>query len=197
MPFGEVGAASLARALKVNSNVTTFILSANCIGADGAAFIGQALQTNSSLESLQLDANEIGDCGAVAIASCLKANRSLNNVGLQWNGIGDKGRHAFLDMIETRMRKSPFHPVRIRLGKCNWESSSRALYCALEEAMEKWENIRPNVTLRANRMHALVCAHTRLTTIPSDTSFWSYLHHQQGVSWSGSSNALRNKRRHS
>jgi Leucine Rich repeat len=195
--IGEVGAASLARALKVNSTLTTFILSANCIGADGAVSLGQALQTNASLESLQLDSNGIGDCGAVAIANCLKVNRSLNIVGLQWNDIGDEGVHAFLDVIETRMRKTPFHPVRIRLGRFSWESCSLALHCALKEATEKWENIRPTVTLRANRVHALVRAHTRLTTVPSDTTFWSYLHHQPGVSWSGSSIALRNKRRHS
>jgi Leucine Rich repeat len=178
MPFGEVGVASLGKALKVSSTLTTFILSANCVGADGAVSLCQALQTNASLESLQLDTNGIGDCGAVAIANRLTENRSLNTVGLQWNDICDEGVHAFLDMIETRMRMSPFHQVRVRLGKCSW-------HCALQEATEK---VGKHLTDRYSACESGECVPLCCLRL------FQLTRHQQGVSWSGSSNSLRNRR---
>ena len=69
--IGDSGAASLSKALVVNSSLTNLNLQVNSIGYSGAASLSQALVVNSSLTNLDLSLNFIDNSGAASLSQAL------------------------------------------------------------------------------------------------------------------------------
>lgn len=85
--FGDVGAAALAEALKVNAALTTLSLNGNNIGDVGAAALAEALKGNAALKELRLENTTVGDVGAAALVEALKINTALKTLYLHSNSI--------------------------------------------------------------------------------------------------------------
>lgn len=81
------------------SSILTLSLTDDSIGDGGAQRLARALRVNTSLTSSALDGNHIGPSGAEAIASSLTKNPSLTNLSLSRDEIGDGGAQAFAELL--------------------------------------------------------------------------------------------------
>ncbi|KAL0240142.1 hypothetical protein GEMRC1_010249 [Eukaryota sp. GEM-RC1] len=92
---------SLIELLKVNTTVTSVILSGNSIGVEGAKVLADALKNNSTVSILNLWNNSIGDEGARALAGALKVNTTITSIDLSFNSIGSEGAMAFAEVFKV------------------------------------------------------------------------------------------------
>ena len=78
--IGDIGATSLAEALKGNTALATLRLGNTNIGDIGATAIAEALNGNTALKTLNLYDNKIGDIGATALEEALKGNTAVTSL---------------------------------------------------------------------------------------------------------------------
>ncbi|KJE92764.1 TKL/IRAK protein kinase [Capsaspora owczarzaki ATCC 30864] len=97
----DFAARAIAEALKLNTTLTTLVLSENQIGDAGAQSIAEALKVNTTLTELRLEFNQIGDAGAQAIAEALKVNTKLGTLYLRQNQIGEVGALAIAEALRV------------------------------------------------------------------------------------------------
>mgnify|MGYP001400576280 CR=1 FL=1 len=60
------------------------------IGDSSISALAKALEVNTTLTTLNLEANEVGDGGATALAEALKTNTTLTQLDLRGNSLGDE-----------------------------------------------------------------------------------------------------------
>lgn len=101
MKINDIGAITLAHALRENTTVKNLNLRFNIIGDDGAQAIADMLAVNRTITHLSLESNQIGDIGAQALADALKVNSTLTSIVLGYNRIGDVGAHHIADMMRN------------------------------------------------------------------------------------------------
>ena len=99
--IGDAGAASLSKALKVNSSLTNLNLSWNCITDSGASTLSQALKTNSTLTILDLSSNRIGESGVACLSGALKVNSTLASLRLGNNDLSDPGAASLSEALKV------------------------------------------------------------------------------------------------
>jgi len=121
--FGNLGAASIAEALKVNSTLKSLNLGSNWIEDSGAASIAEALKVNSTLLSLSLHYNAIKDSGAASIAEALKVNSSLTHLYLYINNVRDSGAMSLGEALKVNSTLTLLRLDKDKLG----ESGKKAL----------------------------------------------------------------------
>ena len=100
--------------LKVSHSISlkTLNLVWNNIGDVGAKTIANAMKGNRSLVELQMMDNNIGDVGAKAIADALKDIHSLKHLGLSSNKIGNDGAKAIADALKGNHSLKSLHFFR-------------------------------------------------------------------------------------
>ena len=89
--LGEIGAASLAKVLKVNTTLESLDLGHNSVGVEGTASLAEALEVNSTLKSLYVGHNCVSDKGVALLAEALKVNTTLQSLYLWRNFVGVEG----------------------------------------------------------------------------------------------------------
>ena len=99
--IGDPGAASLAEALTVNTCLTSLDLIRNQIGGPGAASLAEALTVNTCLTSLDLRENRIGDPGAASLSKALTVNTCLTSLDLSYNRIGDPAAASLSEALKV------------------------------------------------------------------------------------------------
>ncbi|CAJ1423476.1 unnamed protein product, partial [Effrenium voratum] len=98
--IGAEGGKAVARAFKVQRNITKVTLWGAETGDEGAEAIAEALKLNKSIVTIDLDNNDFGDPGAEAIADALKVNKSVKEITLSGNAIGDQGAQAIAEALK-------------------------------------------------------------------------------------------------
>jgi len=98
--IGNVGAASLARALRKNSTLRDLHLGRNAISDRGALQFAEALKVNRTLWGLHLTENEIGHAGATVLARALLSNPALGELWLLKNKISEVGAQRLLRCLQ-------------------------------------------------------------------------------------------------
>ena len=91
----------LAKALTINTSLSSLVLQSNSIGAEGANSLAQALRANRSLSSLDVSKNSVGNEGANSLAQSLRENTSLSSLVLQSNFIGAEGASSLAQTLRV------------------------------------------------------------------------------------------------
>jgi len=140
---GEVGARTIANALKINTTLEDFTISRNEIGDAGAAALAGALTVNSSLKMLFAYGCGIGAVGSRAIADALKINPSLQTLGLGGNDIGDAGAAALADALATTTSLTHLGLINCGIGEQGAVALGRAWGSNLALSMDFHLNTQP------------------------------------------------------
>lgn len=98
--IGDLGATSLANALKSNTSVEHLILSNNKITDFAAAALADLLKVNHHIGWLVLSKNAIGTFGATCLADGLSENKGVKYLVLAENNIEDPGVRALCGSLE-------------------------------------------------------------------------------------------------
>ncbi|KAF9197366.1 hypothetical protein BGZ49_002222, partial [Haplosporangium sp. Z 27] len=96
-----IPAKAVAAALKSNTTLTTFNLSANKLGAKDSKAIAEALKINTTLTTIDLQRNNIRSEGGKAIAEALKVNTTLTTIDLHYDNIGPLGGKAIAEALKV------------------------------------------------------------------------------------------------
>ena len=92
--IGDVGARSLAAALRRNETLAKLALRLNSIFREGAYALAQTLVCNSSITELDITANSIGGDGGLALVDALQSNVALRELHVASNKIGGEAARA-------------------------------------------------------------------------------------------------------
>ena len=96
---GDVGAVSIAFALKKNNFLQELSLRNSSIGPSGAAKLASSLRENYTLERLYIQGNNLGDKGTETLAGIFEDNESLTLLNLSNNAVGDIGAAALAEKL--------------------------------------------------------------------------------------------------
>ena len=99
--IGDKGASSLSEALRVNTSLTSLNLVCTSIGVEGISSLSEALRVNTCLTSLDLSKNSIGDEGASSLSEALRVNTSLTSLNLGVTSIGDEGASSLSEALRV------------------------------------------------------------------------------------------------
>jgi hypothetical protein len=99
--LGEVGAAAIADALRVNTTLTELNLRGNDVGEEGAKALADALKVNTTLTELDISCDYMGDEGAKALADALKINKTVTKLILFAYNITEEGEKALLEALRV------------------------------------------------------------------------------------------------
>lgn len=110
--ISPVGAAGLAKGIRVCLSLESLDISSNRIGPEGAAALAAAISgTGGSahkLSTLDITVNAIGDAGVAAMLEAgLGRNASLSELEVGFNGLREEGCMALARWVEARFFPQP------------------------------------------------------------------------------------------
>lgn len=88
------------RSVLNSQNLTTLVLSNNCIGSTGITLLLSSLRDSNYLQFLDLSKNNINDDGGIALAEFLKIDFGLRKLDISFNKLGAKSGKAFNDVLQ-------------------------------------------------------------------------------------------------
>jgi Leucine Rich repeat len=89
-PLGAQGAAALLQAVSSSKSMLSLAV-AGCAVAEGAAAIAAALAVDTQLQALNLAYNDLGAQGAAALAAAVRRNSTLTSLNLRGNCLKEVG----------------------------------------------------------------------------------------------------------
>ncbi|XP_022810335.1 protein NLRC3-like, partial [Stylophora pistillata] len=125
--IGETDAASLFKALSVNTTLTNLDMASNQIGASGAASLSQALSVNTALTKLNLRSNNIGASGVGSLSQALSVNATLTQLDLSSINIGASGVGSLSQALSVNATLTQLDLSSNNIGASGAASLSQAL----------------------------------------------------------------------
>lgn len=104
LDVNSITARSLAKAMWINSTITSLDLSSNELDDHAGIYIARILRRNRTLKKMELDNNLFGPKTCAAFGECLKINSTLVNLSLDSNPLGlddDSGIRMLTEAIKT------------------------------------------------------------------------------------------------
>ena len=126
--IGVDGLASIADAMKSNSNLTRLSLDSNDVGAHGGTKLANALSLNNTVTELDLPRNRIGAAGCSALAVSLARNRAILRLNLCGNYVCNEGARKMADALRENKVMTELNLDMNQIGDEGASALSEALH---------------------------------------------------------------------
>ena len=123
----DVDFGTLAKALEVNTCLTSLDMKWLGVGRTGGHALAEALKKNTALTEINACRNGFAQAGGMALGMALAGNSALKSLDMSLNDIGPEGGRAFGDGIAGNSALIDLNMSRTGLGPAGGKAMARAL----------------------------------------------------------------------